>query len=121
MEILLIAIAVLAAAILLWLNALATLAVKYDHTLDKTQRITQSVIVWLLPFIGASFILHLIFEHYPDAIPRNWIPWPFQRMVFGAQVKPNKSRDEREIDHVGGGRNRSAREAHDAHDSGDGD
>ena len=120
MEILLIVIAVLAAAILLWLNALATLAVKYDHTLDKTQKIAQSFIVWLVPFIGAGLILHLVSEHYPQAIPRNWIPWPFKKMIFGSSAKPNKNRDDNEIDNVGGigGRSHSARGSHDA-DGGD--
>jgi hypothetical protein len=114
-EILLV-IAAVATAILLWLNSLASLAVKYDHTLDKTQKIAQTFIVWLVPFFGAAFVLHLVSEHYPQAIPRNWIPWPFKKMVFGAKVKPNKSRDDREIDHVGGSRNHSARESHDVSD-----
>jgi hypothetical protein len=172
----LLVIAVVATAILLWLNSLASLAVKYDHTLDKTQKIAQIFIVWLVPFFGAAFVLHLVSEHYPQAIPRNvvprpsvntwhvrvpsafglaahslprppcgwkappwlyagslpsyrgllasaslslarrWIPWPFKKMIFGTQVKPNKSRDDREIDHVGGGRNHSARESHDVSD-----
>ena len=115
MEILLIAISVLAVAILLWLNALATLAVNYDHTLNKTQKIAQSFIVWLVPLIGASLILHLVSEHYPQAIPRNWIPWPFKKIIFGSPPKPNKNRDYKEIDSVGGvgGRSNSARGSHD--------
>lgn len=118
MEILLLAFVVLAAIILLWLNLLATLAVKYDHTLDKTQKIAQTFIVWLVPFIGAGFILHLVFEHYPQAIPRGWIPWPFKKMIYGAPPKPNKNRDENEIDYAGssGGRSHSSRGASDAVD-----
>lgn len=58
MEILLVAIAVLAAITLLWLHTLATLAVKYDHT---------SFIVWFVPFLGAGFVLHLVVEHYPPS------------------------------------------------------
>ena len=119
MEILLVAITVLAAISLLWLNVLATLAVKYDHTLDKTQKITQSFIVWLVPFLGAGFILHLVFEHYPQAIPRSWIPWPFRKMIYGAPRKPNKNRDENEIDYAGtsSGRRHSSREENDVSDS----
>lgn len=109
---LLLFLAIVVTAILFWLNTLATLAVKYDHTLDQTQKITQSIIVWLIPFIGAAFILHLVFEHYPQAIPRNWIPWPFKKMIFGSSIKPNKNRDDDEIDYVGGSssRNHSTRE-----------
>lgn len=119
MEILLVAIAVLAAVTLLWLNTLATLAVKYDHTLDKTQKITQSFIVWLVPFIGAGFVLHLVVGHYPQAIPRGWIPWPFRKMIYGEPRKPNNNRDENEIDYAGtsSGRRHSGREANDASDS----
>lgn len=119
MEILLVAAAVLAPVTLLWLNVLATLAVKYDHTLDKTQKITQSLIVWLVPFLGAVFILHLVVEHYPQAIPRSWVPWPFRKMIYGVPRKPNKSRDENEIDYSGNssGRRHSGREVNDAPDS----
>ena len=114
MEILL-GIAVVAMVILLWLNTLATVAVKYDNTLDKTQKISQSFIIWFIPFIGAAFALHLVFEHYPQAIPQNLVPWPFKKMIFGAPLKPNKNRDNQEIDQVGGigGRNHSARESSD--------
>ena len=103
----------MATVILLWLNTLATMAVKHDNTLDNTQKISQSFIVWLIPFIGAAFVLHLVFEHHPQAIPRNWIPWPFKKMIFGKPVKPNKNRDDQEVDQVGGigGRNHSVRES----------
>lgn len=118
MEILLLVFAALAAIILLWLNFLATLAVKYDHTLDTTQRIAQSLVVWAVPFIGAGFILHLVFEHYPQAISRSWIPWPFNKMIYGTPPAPNKNRDENEIDYAGtsGGRSHSGRGAGDASD-----
>jgi len=111
METLYVAIAGLAVALLLWLNTLATLAVKYDHTLDKTQKIAQLFIVWLAPFIGAGFFLHLVFAHSPEAIPRNWIPWPFKKMFFGSPLPPNKNRDENEIDYASfrGSRSDSAR------------
>lgn len=116
MEILLLAFSALATIILLWMNFLATLAVKYDHTLDKTQKIAQSFIVWLVPFIGASFVLHLVFEHYPQAIPRSWIPWPFKKMIYEDPPKPNKNRDENEIAYAGstGSRSHSSRGANDA-------
>ena len=118
MEILLLALAALGMLILLWMNFLASLAVKYDHALDNTQKIAQSFIVWLVPFIGAGFVLHLVFEHNPQAIPRSWIPWPFKKMIYGAPPKANKDRDENEIDYAGtsSDRSRSGREAGDASD-----
>ena len=118
MEILLLAFGALVTIILLWMNFLATLAVKYDHTLDKTQKAAQSSIVWLVPFIGAGFILHLVFAHHPQAIPRSWIPWPFRKMIYEAPPRPNKNRNENEIDHIGstGSRSHSSRGASDAVD-----
>jgi len=53
----------------LWLNALASLSVRYDRTLDPFQRIFPAVVVWAVPYLGARFVPHLIWQHYPEAIP----------------------------------------------------
>jgi hypothetical protein len=84
---LLIVLALVFAAVLLWLNFLAMLSVRYDPTLDKYQKIGQSIIVWLIPYIGSSLVLKFVYEHSPEAIPRSWIPWPFKKMVFGNDSK----------------------------------
>ena len=87
-------------AMIVWVNILATIAVRYDQTLNAFQKNAQSLFIWLIPIIGSGFILKLVFEHSPDAIPKKWIPWPFKGMVYGKQKKPNKNRDDREIDAV---------------------
>jgi len=91
----------------LWLNVLATMAIRYDHSLDKTQKTGQQCIVWLIPILGASVVLHLVYEHSPEAIPKSWIPWPLKKLIFGKPLKDNRYRDEHEIDYrtgSGGGR-----------------
>jgi hypothetical protein len=91
------------------------LAIKYDHTLEKVQKIAQLIFVWVIPIIGAGFVLHLVFDHSPDVIPRSWIPWPFKGLIYGPKPKPNKNRDETEIDYYAG------RSRHGGHDSSGGD
>lgn len=95
-------IAIVFVCILLWLNFLATLAIKHDHTLEKIQRVAQFIFVWLIPFVGASIVLHFVYEHSPEAISKNWIPWPFKNLIFGKSIKSNKNRDDSEIDYYSG-------------------
>jgi len=92
MEILLVLLGLLFVTILLWLNILATIAVKYDHTLNSFQKTAQTVVVWLVPIFGATLILHFVFDHSPGAIPKSWIPWPFKQAIFGKTPAPNKNR-----------------------------
>lgn len=99
MEILLI-IGVVSLVIIVWVNILATIAVRYDQTLNTFQRNSQSLFIWFVPIIGASFILKLVFEHSPDAIPKGWILWPLKGMIYGKPMKPNINRDDRETDGV---------------------
>lgn len=85
--------------ILLWLNIIATIAIKYDQTLDYFQKKAQTTIVWLIPVIGSSFILKMVIQHSPEAIPKKLIPWPFKKALYGKQLKPNTNRDENELDY----------------------
>ena len=79
---------------LLWINFLAMLSIKYDATLDRFQKIGQSLIVWFIPYVGAGLVLKFVYEHSPDAIPKTWIPWPFKGMIYGREPAPNQNRDE---------------------------
>lgn len=94
--------AVVAALLLVWLNVLASIAVKYDHSLKPFARLAQYLIIWVVPFIGASTVLYFVYEHSPEAIPKHWIPWPFKAMIFGAPFSPNKNRDDKGSDNGGG-------------------
>ena len=100
MEILLI-IGIITVVALVWLNLLATLAVRHDNTLEPFQKTAQLFIVWLVPLFGASIVLRLVFDHSPDAIPLSWIPWPFKGLIASKSIKPNKIRDDNEIDYYG--------------------
>lgn len=74
------------------LNFLATIAVKYGHTLQSFQRNSQFIIIWLIPFLGASTVLYFVCEHSPQAIPKKWVPWPFRSLIFGRQIAPGRNR-----------------------------
>ena len=86
--------AILVALITIWLNILATLAIRHDHTLDSFQKNSQFILVWLIPIFGSSIVLHLIFNHSPEAVPHSWIPWPLRTLIFGRTIKNNKDREE---------------------------
>lgn len=78
-----------------------TLAIKYDHTLDRFQKLSQLLFVWLIPIFGASFVIHLVYDHSPEAIPKNWIPWPFKTLIYGKPIKRNNNRDNNEMEPSG--------------------
>ena len=82
MDILLYVCGFLVLAIWLWSSILATIAVRHDATLESLQKKGQTVIVWLFPIVGAVFVLHLIWQHYPEAIPKTWIPWPLKNICL---------------------------------------
>jgi ABC-type iron transport system FetAB permease component len=84
------------AAIWLWLSFIGTIAARFDSTLDPFQKKAQIIIVWLIPFIGASLIIFLVNQHSPEVIPRNLIPWPFKNLIFGKPRARNKDRDNNE-------------------------
>jgi len=102
MDILLYVCGFLVLAIWLWSSILATIAVRHDATLESLQKKGQTVIVWLFPIVGAVFVLHLIWQHYPEAIPKTWIPWPLKNIVFGNRVSPNRNRNDNENDGING-------------------
>jgi len=94
MEVIAYAVVALLVLLWLWLNVLAIFALRYEATLNGFQKVTQTIIMWLIPYFGAAFVLHLICEQYPDAIPKNWIPWPFKGMIYGKPYPPNPNSDE---------------------------
>jgi len=98
MEFIIIVLAALFTGMLVWMNFLATIAVKFDYTLSSLQKITQTIFVWVLPFFGAGMVLHLMHGHYPEAIKSYWIPWPFKKMILGRREKQNPYRDENDSD-----------------------
>lgn len=73
--------------VLLWLNFLASLAIKCDTTLERVQTVGQLLFVWFVPYFGAVFILKLVFEYSPKAIPKAFIPWPFRKIIFGTPIR----------------------------------
>ncbi len=81
MDIVFLVVLVFFICIWLWLNVLALLCLFLDPELEKIQRWGQSVVVILIPYIGAAFILKLINDHSPEVVSKFFIPWPFKNMV----------------------------------------
>lgn len=94
MEVVLYIVGSLSVTVCLLLNVLATVAIRYDKSLEPFQVKAQTVFIWLVPFLGAGFVLHLVWQQYPDAIPKAWIPWPFKKMIYGKNPPRNRNRDD---------------------------
>ena len=78
----LITVGVFVGLIALLLNLMATVSLVRTSALTRFQKIAQAIIVWLLPFIGAWLVLHLIGQSDRAAIPE-WIPdTAINRYVF---------------------------------------
>jgi len=93
MDLVLYIIGFLVVLVWLWLNLLATFSVRHDSTLAPFQKTAQQIIIWVVPFIGSALILHLVWEQYPETIPKSWIPWPFKKLVYGKANAPNPNRN----------------------------
>jgi hypothetical protein len=64
------------------LNLMATVSLIRTSGLTRFQKVAQGVIVWMLPFLGAFLVLHLIGQSDRAAIPE-WIPdRPINQYVF---------------------------------------
>jgi hypothetical protein len=105
MEAALYGVGLVAFAMAIWLAILATLAVRHDVTLERFQKLAQWLVIWTFPLIGAAFVLHLVWEQYPEAIPQSWIPWLFKRMIFGRLPPSNRNRDDNDWPGVEGTQN----------------
>lgn len=81
----------------LYLNVLAMVVIRFSIRLTRLQRVGQSVVIWLVPILGAAFVLHLLFIDAPKVMPKAWIPWPFKKLIYGKPRKPNKNRSDRRV------------------------
>jgi len=67
----------------LYLNILATFTVFQDTTLQTTQRISQIVFIWIVPFICSLLFMHLSYQLNPKFVPLWLVPWPFRKIIMG--------------------------------------
>ena len=77
----------------------------------------QLGIVWIFPFVEAAFILHIVFQHFPDVVLEKWIPWPLKGLVLGKDHPSNCNRNDDE----GAAVNGSDRQGRDIESAGGGD
>jgi hypothetical protein len=78
----LVAVGAFVALVVVVANLMATVALIRTSGLTRFQKVAQGVIVWMLPFLGAFLVLHLIGQSDRAAIPE-WIPDPaINRYVF---------------------------------------
>ena len=68
-----------------WMVIAGVLAVMRDPTLESFQKWSQIALILLIPYFGAALVLHLVYQHSPESVPRALIPWPFKGLVFGKE------------------------------------
>ena len=83
-------IAVLCAALYVYLAVLATVAVARDYSIGAAGRAIRLVGVWVFPWLGAFLALRSTGEIAPDALPgRRWL----HPVMFLLTVKPRPPTD----------------------------
>jgi hypothetical protein len=90
----LLAFAVLAAAIAVYLAILASASVVRDVDLVIGRKLAQLILIWLIPFIGPMLILRVVYEHSPALVAISKVPWPFRGAVTGHPLGANANRDD---------------------------
>ncbi len=80
----------------LWISILSILCLFLDPDLEPIQRWGQAIIVVLLPYIGALFILKMVNEHSPEVVSKFYIPWPFKNIVLDKSLRHGGSGNNRE-------------------------
>ena len=90
MEVTLIVISIAVLLLLLYLNFLASICLILDPDIEPIQKWGQLIFAWVVPFIGAPTVLHLVFHHSPEVVKRFYIPRPFRGMVLGKALRKSK-------------------------------
>ena len=73
---------VIAGLAVCYLNVLASIALKRSEALNRSQKLWQLAIIWLVPMFGALLVLHLLSESEKEAIPNKWIPQALHNYIY---------------------------------------
>lgn len=65
-----------------YLNVLTTVSILKASSLSRTQKILQLLFSWLLPIVGAKFVLNILAEGEPEVV--QWIPQRGHGWLIGA-------------------------------------
>jgi hypothetical protein len=57
---------------IVYLNILASVSVFKSTSLSGLQKVGQLIFSWLIPILGAKFVLHILSDSEPEAV--RWIP-----------------------------------------------
>ncbi|MFT6388320.1 MAG: hypothetical protein ACJAUP_001698 [Cellvibrionaceae bacterium] len=74
-------------SLVVWLSIISTVAVIKDKYLDTFQATGQLIFCWLMPIVGATFVLKTILEYDPDIVNKKLIPWSFGSIVFSKETQ----------------------------------
>jgi hypothetical protein len=96
LEVTLICLAIGAVGTWLYLNVIATFVAVADPGNTRLQKTSKVLLIWLAPYIGASFVLRLAAEYAPVLTEKVWLPPYFRATVKGKQfggVKPDPDKN----------------------------
>jgi hypothetical protein len=65
-----------------WLNILASIVLIADNIMSFNEKRNQLITAWLVPYIAASFILHMNIDCGSKSIPKSWVPFGFKKLIY---------------------------------------
>ena len=82
-------------ALVLLLNYVATRVILFDGGATGVQKVMQLALAWLVPFVGAGFVISFIGSHHSRTKLKAVVPFPFYLVGYkeGATFKANPNNE----------------------------
>jgi len=95
--VLLMIVALLAASLAIYAAALASWSIAHDTTLAFPGRMARYFIVWLVPFLGAGWVLRSAADLAPDSLPPLRALRPLVPLFYISRVQYNALADRHDL------------------------
>jgi hypothetical protein len=86
---------VLAIIYLFFLNIVTTFRLLKSELYEKSQKVFQTILIWLLPLIGALFVSMLLNQHEAIELKNKNILKSILLFIFIVKIKKNKNNENR--------------------------
>lgn len=97
LDVLLLVVALLAALLAIYAAALASWSIAHDTTLTFQGRMTRYFIVWIVPFLGAGWVLRSAADLAPDSLPPLRALRPLVPLFYISRVQYNALADRHDL------------------------
>ena len=89
--------ALLAASLAIYAAALASWSIAHDTTLTFPGRVARYFAVWLLPFVGAGWVLRSAADLAPDSLPPPRVLRPLVPLFYISRVQYDALADRHDL------------------------